>query len=149
MEPHYYKVNLGWHYARLGQLSAPGLTDTIDVATPPEFPKGMPDVWSPEHLLVAAVVGCFMTTFLAVAENSKLDFDDFDCSAKGKLENINNKWQISKVALSPKLLLTDENDLEKAQRVLHKTEKACLITNSIRAQVTMQPTIQFSVKEYD
>lgn len=39
MEPHYYEVNLGWQYARLGQLSAPGLTDTIDVATPPNFRK--------------------------------------------------------------------------------------------------------------
>ncbi|MCX6216797.1 OsmC family protein [Spirosoma sp.] len=149
MGPHYYEVNLGWQYARLGQLSAPGLTDTIDVAIPPEFPKGMPDVWSPEHLLVAAVVGCFMTTFLAVAENSKLDFDDFDCSAIGKLERVDNRLQITDVALTPKLLLTDESDLEKAQQVLQKTQKECLITNSIRAQVTIQPTIRFAVKAYD
>jgi len=149
MEPHYYEVNLGWQYSRLGQLSAPTLTDTIEVATPPEFPKGMPGVWSPEHLLVAAVAGCFMTTFLAIAENSKLDFEDFDCGAVGKLESIDGKLQISEVKLFPTLLLTDESDQDKAQRVLQKTEKNCLISNSIRAQVTMQPSIRIAVKEYD
>lgn len=149
MEPQYYEVNLGWQYARLGQLSSPLLTDTIDVATPPEFPKGMPGVWSPEHLLVAAVSGCFMTTFLAIAENSKLDFDDFDCRAVGKLESIDSKLQISSVELYPKLLLTDESDMEKAQRILQKTEKACLITHSIRSQVSLHPDIKIAVKEYD
>ncbi len=53
-------------------FSSPVLNTKIEVATPPEFPKGIAGIWSPEHLLVAAVSSCLMTTFLAVAENSKL-----------------------------------------------------------------------------
>ncbi|MVM41495.1 OsmC family peroxiredoxin [Spirosoma sp. HMF3257] len=149
METHVYEVNLGWQYARLGQLSSPVLTESIKVATPPEFPKGMPGVWSPEHLLVAAVAGCFMTTFLAIAENFQLDFDDFDCRAVGKLDKIDNTLMITEVDLFPELLLTDESDVEKANRVLQKAEKACLITHSIRSTVFMHPTIRTAVKEYD
>jgi len=35
----------------------------IEVATLPEFPKGIPGIWSPEHLFTAAVSSCLMTTF--------------------------------------------------------------------------------------
>jgi peroxiredoxin-like protein len=149
METHYYEVNLGWQYDRLGQLSSPVLNDKIEVATPPEFAKGMPGIWSPEHLLVAAVSSCFMTTFLAIAEYSKLEFEDLDIRAVGKLEMVDNKLMVSEIQLFPKLLIADEGDTEKAKRVLVKTEKACLITNSVRSQVTMEPTVQTVVKAYD
>lgn len=149
MEPHYYEVNLGWQYDRLGQLSGPGLNDTIEVATPSGFTKGMPGIWSPEHLLVAAVSGCFMTTFLAIAENSKLDFDDLDIRAVGKLDMIENKLMVSEIQLFPVVLITDEADVEKAKRVLMKTEKACLITNSVKSVVTVEPLVRTAVKEYD
>lgn len=149
METHEYKVNLDWQYARLGRLSSPDLTETIEVATPPEFPKGMPGIWSPEHLLVAAVSGCFMTTFLAIAENSKLNFEDFDCQAIGTLESVNTKLMISEIKLFPHVLLNHEGDMEKARRVLQKTEQACLITNSIQSKVIMEPKIQISLQVYD
>lgn len=80
---HYYDVNLKWDSDRKGTMNSPVLTTSIEVATPPEFAKGMPGIWSPEHLLVAAVNSCLMTTFLAIAENSKLEFLSFESAAKG------------------------------------------------------------------
>lgn len=149
MDAHYYEVNLGWQYDRLGQLSAPGITDLIEVATPVQFAKGMPGIWSPEHLLVGAVVSCFMTTFLAIAENSRLDFEDFDCHARGKLEETETGLIISEIELQPLLLISHESDSNKARSVLTKSERHCLITNSIRAKVTMAPTINVVAKEFD
>ncbi|RYD87166.1 MAG: hypothetical protein EOP50_21205 [Sphingobacteriales bacterium] len=66
---HYYDVAVAWEAGRHGTLSSPVLHDRITVATPPEFAKGEAGTWSPEHLLVAAVNSCLMTTFLAIAEN--------------------------------------------------------------------------------
>jgi peroxiredoxin-like protein len=149
MEAHSYEVDLGWQYDRLGQLSSASLTDRIEVATPPEFPKGMAGIWSPEHLLVAAVSGCFMITFLAIAENFQLEFEDFDCKAIGKLEKTDRGLLMTAVELFPKVLLVHESDTDKAGKVLLKAEKACLISNSISAQVSMQPTIHVAVKAYD
>jgi hypothetical protein len=45
------------------------------------------------------------------------------------------------VQVEPHLVITNENDRERAMRVLHKTESACLITNSIKAQVVMKPFV--------
>jgi organic hydroperoxide reductase OsmC/OhrA len=72
---HYYNTSVSWSEGRIGQISEPTLP-TIQVATPPEFPKGVPNYWSPEHLFVAAANVCLMTTFLAIAENSKLEFQN-------------------------------------------------------------------------
>jgi peroxiredoxin-like protein len=113
----------------------------IEVATPPEFPKGIPGIWSPEHLFTAAVSSCFMTTFLAVAENSKLEFVSFECKSSGKLEQVDGKFMMSEVALEPRLTIKQERDRERAEKVLTKAESACLITNSVKAKVTMTPII--------
>ena len=37
---HEYQVDLTWKEDRKGEVSSPELTDTIETATPPDFPKG-------------------------------------------------------------------------------------------------------------
>lgn len=143
MEPHYFNVNLNWLTDRKGEISSPELNDKIEIATPPPFPKGIEGIWSPEHLLTAAVNSCFMTTFLAVAENSKLEFVSFDCNAKGKLEQIEGKYLMTEVLLEPRLLIKNEADKDRAERILQKTEAACLIANSIKSKVSMISTIKY------
>ncbi|PAM96819.1 osmotically inducible protein OsmC, partial [Flavobacterium sp. IR1] len=86
MEAHKYHVDLEWKMDRKGEISSPVLDQKVEVATPPEFPKGMAEIWSPEHLFTAAVSSCFMTTFLAIAENSKLEFESLTCPAEGVLD---------------------------------------------------------------
>lgn len=138
---HYYNVDLNWETDRKGQMSSPVLNERIEVATPPEFPKGMEGIWSPEHLLVAAVNSCLMTTFLAIAENSRFSFEKFDSNASGKLEKVDNKFMISEITLSPVLTIKDEADRDRALRILEKSEAACLISNSVKSKIIFQPKI--------
>jgi organic hydroperoxide reductase OsmC/OhrA len=148
MEPHYYNVNVTWNKDRQGIMCSPELTkdgpahSCIEVATPPEFPKGIPGIWSPEHLFTAAVSSCFMTTFLSIAENSKLVFRSFECDASGRLEEVQGRLLMTEVLVRPILAIWDEKDMDRAMRVLQKTESACLISNSIKAKVVMTPSIE-------
>jgi organic hydroperoxide reductase OsmC/OhrA len=147
MESHVYNVNLSWSHGRKGKMCSPELvlasseSPCIEVATPPEFPNGMAGVWSPEHLFTAAVVSCFMTTFLSIAENSRLGFKSFTCGSSGKLDMLNGKLQMTEVRLFPAVTLASESDRERALRVLGKTEAACLISNSIISNVIMTPEV--------
>lgn len=150
MEPHYYNIDVNWNHERKGIMCSPELNQfdgeinsCIEVATPPEFPKGIPGIWSPEHLFTAAVSSCLMTTFLAIAENSRLEFLSFNCKSKGKLEQVDGKFMMTEVILEPTVVLIHEKDKEKAERVLQKSEAACLISNSIKSKVTMHTTILF------
>lgn len=151
MEAHFYNVNVTWNKDRKGVMCSPELNlngsseSCLEVATPPEFPKGIPGIWSPEHLFTAAVSSCFMTTFLSIAENSKLDFKSFTCHSNGKLDQVNGKLQMTEICLEPTLIIVREADREKALRVLTKTEANCLITNSIKSKVEMKPTIEVAV----
>ncbi len=148
MEPHYYNVDINWNKDRKGVMCSPELihdaNTCIEVATPPEFPKGMPGIWSPEHLFTAAVSSCLMTTFLAIAENSKLEFSNFNCKSKGKLEQVDGKFLMTEIILEPSVTIADEKYRERAERVLQKSERACLISNSIKSKIIMIPSIKVS-----
>lgn len=140
-QDHFYQVSVSWNENRNGVLASEVLDQKLTIATPPEFPKGEANIWSPEHYFLAAVNGCLLTTFLAVAENFKLDFTDFKSDSVGKLEVVDRKYLISEVELKPVVSIKKEEDRELAEKVLEKSEKACLISNSIRSKVTLTPTI--------
>lgn len=148
MEPHYYNVDINWNTERKGVICSPELNNEsgncIEVATPPQFPKGISGIWSPEHLFTAAVNSCLMTTFLAIAENSKLSFTSFSCKSKGKLEQVDGKFLMTEITLNPIVTISEEKDREKAERVLLKSEAACLISNSIKSKIVMIPTIKLN-----
>jgi peroxiredoxin-like protein len=112
------------------------------VDAPPEF-KGHAGVWTPEHLFVGAVNSCFMTTFLAIAENSKLDFISFKAAADGKLEKLDGGFMMTEIVLHPTLTLANARDAERASRILEKAEKHCLISNSVKTEIKLQPEITF------
>jgi peroxiredoxin-like protein len=138
---HNYVVNLDWKSGRLGALNSPELTDEVDVATPPQFPRGIEKVWSPEHLFTAAVNSCLMTTFLAIAENSKLDFEDFSSQASGKLDMVDGKYLMTEITLMPLVTIKHAEDTDKAFKVLQKSEAACLISNSIKSTIVFKPAV--------
>lgn len=139
---HNYEVDLNWIQDRIGIIYSPELNDEMQVATPPQFPKGVDKVWSPEHLFTAAVNSCLMTTFLSIAEHSGLEFKKFGSRAYGKLERVDGKFIMSEIKLVPSLCIYREEDREKALKVLHKSEAACLISNSIKSKIIFEPVIK-------
>lgn len=147
--PYYYHVDVRWNNERKGVMCSPeleanlGENGCIEVATPPEFDKGMQGIWSPEHLFTASIASCFMTTFLSIAENSKLEFVSFVCRAVGKLDKVEGRLLMTDVALQPEVTIANANQRELAVRVLEKSEKACLISNSINSSVKMTPVVHF------
>lgn len=141
---HLYDVKVAWENERKGLLSSNELNQNIEVVTPPEFPKGIAGVWSPEHLFVAAINSCLMTTFLAIAENSKLEFSSFSSDASGKLEMIDGKYLMSEVNLHPNVIVKEGTDKERVERILVKSEAACLISNSVKSKINFFPEIIYN-----
>jgi peroxiredoxin-like protein len=139
---HFYEVAVNWQADRKGNMTSPELTTMVEVATPPQFPKGMEGIWSPEHLFVAAINSCLMTTFLSIAENSKLEFESFNSKAIGKLEMLEGKYIMSEVTLMPIVVIKNQSNSERAERVLQKSESNCLISNSVKSKIIFKPEIK-------
>ena len=54
---------------------------------------------------------------------------------------IEGKYLMTKIILKPILTIPEIDKFEKAQRVLEKSENACLISNSIKSVVQLRATI--------
>ena len=83
-----------------------------------------------------------MTTFLSIAANSKLEFSAFSCMAQGILGQVEGKFQVTEVKLFPQLVILKEEDRERAERILQKSEKACLISNSVKSVICLNPQVE-------
>lgn len=138
---HQYQVNLRWKGGSEGLLSSTDLPQPIEVAIPPGFPMGVPNIWSPEHLFIASVNACLMTTFLVIAQNSKLEFTSFESSASGTVEKVEEFFKVTEITLKPVLTVPPTVRIERAQKILEMSKKHCLITNSINTIVHLEAKV--------
>lgn len=146
-EQHKYDVHLSWKEGKIGELSSPDVDETIEVATPPQFPGGVDGVWSPEHLYTASIVSCFFTSFTAIAAYSKLKFSDLKIESSGIMSrNEDGKYVMSSVILKPLLTIEDDTSEKKAHRILEKAEEICLITRSIHTEIIFEPSVYIAEK---
>ena len=137
--PHHYTVNASATSDSHVALKAQDLPEII-TAPPAEF-GGPGDQWSPEALLVGAVADCFILTFRAVARASKLDWLELECSASGALDRVERTTRFTAVSVEATLRVPEGTDVDKAEKLLHKAEAGCLITNSLIADSSLTATV--------
>lgn len=140
-DTHYYEVNLRWNSATQGILYTPVIASQINEEKISKFSKKLKEKWTTEHLSVAAVSSCLMSTFLLVADNSKLKFISFESNAVGKIEKIDSKFALTEVVLKPTLFIASIQNESKAIRVLEMSEKACAFASSIKTKITLESII--------
>lgn len=128
--PHHYRAAGRATTDSSVTVSSPGLPD-LDTTPPPEF-GGPEGTWSPETLLVASVADCFILTFRAIARASSLAWTSLACEAQGTLERVDGVTRFTRFDLVATLEVPAGTDVEKADRILHKSESACLITASLK-----------------
>ena len=133
--PHHYVVKATADTDSNVLLESPGL-ESLTSAGPAEF-GGPGDVWSPETLLVAAVADCFILSFRAIARGSKMDWISLACDVVGDLDRIDKVTQFTAFRLKVKLEVPEGIREGKAERLLERAEKSCLITNSMKAESTL------------
>lgn len=139
--PHHYHVSANAEVEGNIALKADNLK--LLISAPPAAFGGPGDEWSPEHLLVASVIDCFVLTFRAVARASKLEWNTIESSAVGVLDRVERLTKFTSFTVSATLTVPAGTDVDKAQRVLEKSEAACLITNSLTAKTHLKTEIIF------
>ncbi len=141
MEKSYsYRASAHWTTHKRGIVEAESIPRTINFAAPPEF-GGEPGLWTPEHLLLAAVATCYVATFRAVAEASKLEFHGMEVAVEGVVEKQEGGFRVTKIVLRPVLTITREGDRERASRLLEKAERVCLIGRSLSSAIVLEGSI--------
>jgi peroxiredoxin-like protein len=139
--PHRYRVVANAGDEGNVELSSDRLP-SITSAAPAEF-GGPGDRWSPETLLVGAMADCFILTFRAVAKASKFDWLSLRCNVDGTLDRVDKVTQFTSFLVRASIRLPSGADEEKVRRLLERAEKACLISNSLKADSELDVTVEF------
>ncbi len=137
--PHHYRVNASAETDGNVVIKADDLPGIV-TAPPAEF-GGPGDQWSPETLLVGAIADCFILTFRAIAKASKLEWNALECSAEGVLERVERVTRFTAVTVRARLTVPAGTDSDKAQRLLQKSEEACLVTRSMLVESHLEAEI--------
>lgn len=137
---HVYRVSAASTAVRSGVVTAEDIQPSISFSAPPEF-QGEAGRWTPEHLFIASVAGCFVSTFSGMAQISKFQFLSLDLEVEGILSKEEGGWRFTQINLQPRLKIAQEEDRERANRLLEKAEKTCLVARSINSKVVLEPEL--------
>ncbi len=143
IDSHDYTVELTTTGVKTGVVKAPAdHLPAMEVGSPPEF-GGPAGLWSPEHLFVAALASCLMTTFRAIAAASGLDVVDYSDESTGHLRRGEDRlYAFDQVTLRPRVVIDDESKVDRARRLIHKADTACLVSRSVASTVVVEPIIE-------
>ncbi len=78
-----------------------------------------------------------MTTFLSLAEKTKLAFKSYKSEASGTMEKAEKGFLMTRIHIKPTLVVAEESLKEKTVTLLEKAEKY-LISNSMKTEVTIE-----------
>lgn len=130
--PHHYQVSVAGKPEDSLQTSADHLP-TLQVSPPTQF-GGPGDQWSPEDLLMASIANCLVLSFRAVAKAGRFEWLSIDCASEGILDRVERKIKFTHVTNKVTLTIASEDSREKAEKLLHKAEASCLISNSLSCE---------------
>lgn len=125
-------------YSRTHQIVFPGGQAITGSAAPEYF--GRPELVNPEEALLAALSGCHMLSFLALACKQKFTPDSYTDAAVASLaKNAKGNFFVSHASLRPKVTFSGLKrptaiDIAKLHEKAHEV---CFIANSVITEISI------------
>ncbi len=135
-----YRVSAWWTSGKAGIAKTEHIPTVIHFTAPPSF-GGDPGRWNPEEMLLAALGGCFTTTFQALATYSCLPYTDMEVEVSGEVEKTVSGYQFTAIAVSPRVTIEDEQNRALADKVLRKSEALCLVSRALSTPKSFSPVV--------
>jgi len=130
--PHHYHVSASAEPDGNVSLQA---DDAPQLVSAPSAEFGGPgDQWSPEMLLVGAVVDGFILSFRAIARSSNFEWNGLECSAIGVVARGDGATRFTEFNIEASLTVPEGGSDEDARRLLEKARDASLIRNSLNGE---------------
>jgi organic hydroperoxide reductase OsmC/OhrA len=146
---HHYETSLIWTgaaqgptasyrgYARDYTVAAPG-KPVLHLTADPTF-LGKADLYNPEDLLLAALAGCHMLTYLALAARAGLHVVAYEDRSTGTMTLAGGGGHFTEVVLRPKVTIAAGHDIAFAQDLHHEAHRDCFLAASMNFPVRHEP----------
>ncbi|TFG06976.1 OsmC family peroxiredoxin [Candidatus Thorarchaeota archaeon] len=137
--PRTYDVRVSWDHNDGGAVHVEGMPDIRVVK--PKGEESTPDLYTPEHLFVAAATVCFMNSFIYFTRRMRIEFKSFECSATGFLEQVDRSFEVTRISTKSRLVIESEGLRQRFERALELGAKYCFVANSMKCPVTHENEI--------
>jgi organic hydroperoxide reductase OsmC/OhrA len=134
---HHYEVSLAAD-GRRGALSAPG-RPKITGGPPADF-GGSDDVWSPEHLFLASINLCLMTTFNALAAKKPFARLEYRDRIEGEIDKTDAGLRFNFIKHHVELKVPAD-EVDRARQLLERARKFCIVANALALPVEMDAIV--------
>lgn len=103
--------------------------------------RGDPTLHDPEDHFIAAIAGCHMLSYLAIASLQGVVVTGYEDAPSGVLETERGSGLFTSVTLRPTVTIAAGSDRDLALALHDTAHKQCFIANSCSVPIDHQPTI--------
>jgi organic hydroperoxide reductase OsmC/OhrA len=149
---HRYPTGLRWAGSTAAGYAAYDRTHTV--WTEPDGPAltlsgdpafgGRAELLNPEQLLVLAASSCQLLSFISLAARARIEVVAYEDTALGEMpERGSTPASIETIVLRPTIEIRGDVHRDKVLRLVRLAHEECYIANSLRTEVTVEPTLVF------
>ncbi len=141
---HTFDVALQWDKISQSGVIRTGNRMPVLFAAPPEF-NGTDTVWSPEHLLVASISSCYLTTFNYFAQLLRVELKDIRVRGEVEIEKVSGGGFWAKAyRIYPEIEFPNTPGPHVIDNLLSKAKRYCIVSNSVKGEVIVEPQIRYN-----
>ncbi|MBK5483452.1 OsmC family protein [Peribacillus sp. TH16] len=149
MTMHHFHLSAEWPGGRndIGTIQSGNLQTQISVPTEMEGP-GIGT--NPDEMLLGAASTCYIITFAAMLERSKIEKVSLTMQSEALVDVTNGVFTYKKIIHRPTLVLasiTSEKEAEKARKLAVKAESSCMISRAIKGNVEVELNAAISIAQ--
>jgi organic hydroperoxide reductase OsmC/OhrA len=139
---HIFSVSISQEDAGAKNIVSSGKRIPFTVTSPPEFGGSETD-WSPEHLMAASVASCYSNTFCFFSKLLKIKVHSFSMEVEMEVEKEKKgPFIATRFILRPEIKFAEAISGDTIDNLLKKAKKYCIISNSVKGEVIIQPQIE-------
>lgn len=135
-----FTAGIEWRGHKIGEIFVDEEKHSRGLVNPPPVFGGIQGSYNPEHLLLAAVASCTMSSFLYFVSTNKIDLISYENSVKGTLTKGKDGFSFTHIFIDAQITVATGNK-EKAEEAARLGHRFCLISNSLNAQVENRFTV--------
>jgi len=141
-----YALTLRWEgdtsdyasYSRRYRVAIEGKPELVGSADP-RF-RGEAELWNPEDLLMAAVAGCHMLSYLALCARAGIRVVSYEDAAEGRLVFEGGGGQFEEIVLRPRVVIAS-GDRGQAIALHARAGELCFIARSCNFPIRHEPVV--------
>jgi peroxiredoxin-like protein len=137
MTQHHFHLRANWPGKRndIGEIQSGNLSTQVSI---PKEMDGPGIGTNPDEMLLGAAATCYIITLAAMLERSGISQEGLELESTAIVDVTNGIFTYEKIIHRPTIVLIDEKDMIKTQRLVIKAEETCMISKALRGNVVIE-----------